>query len=743
MKVKRVPENNDKNQAPKVTGQPKEPRMYQPTPDIEEDDINLGDLIGVLFENRWLIAAITFAALLIGAYQAFTAVPIYQADGLLQVEEKSPGLTNLDTSSMFEDYALVNAEIEILRSRSVLGTVVDNLQLDIYAEPEYMPYIGRALARRAPDDERPLIKVDTLDVPDSMREQSMKLVAEGSGNYSLYDAADALLLRGTVDQVAKLELPDGESMTLFVSTLQAEKDQVFWLQRGSRLNSTQSLQGRLTVAERGEWSGILEISVQGADPESITRQANEIANVYVRKNVERKSAEAAKTLEFLDSQLPLVRADVEAAELTLNTYRLEKGSIDLPAETQGVLQTIVSIEAQINKLQQEREKVRLAFTEIHPTIVAVDRQISRLNGELSELNSQVRDLPTTQQELLSIIRDVEVNTALYRSLLDTAQELRVVKAGTVGNVRVIDYAYTPTSPVKPNRSRMMMLALILGGFVGVAAAFAKKALKAGVDDPDLIEKHVNIPIYATISHSRRQDRIYKALKSEKAERAILAVDTPDDPAIESLRNLLTALHFGMMDVKNNCIMIAGPSPGVGKSFVSVNLATVLTSTDKKVLLIDGDLRRGHLNEYLGIPRENGLSEFISGEIPIGDALHQTSVPGLTLVPTGALPPNPTEMLLHQRFSNCLSVLTPRYDHIIIDSPPILAAADASIIGQMAGGTLMILKAGAHPMREIEQAVKRLHQAEVNLRGILFNDVMTSSRNYGAGKYHYQYSYKKS
>lgn len=726
-----------------MTGQPKELHMYQSTPDIEEDDINLGDLIGVLIENRWLILVITLAALTVGAYKAFVAVPIYRADGLLQVEEKSPGLTNLDTSSMFDDYALVNAEIEILRSRSVLGTVVDNLQLDIYAEPEYSPYIGAALARRAPADERPLIKVDTLDVPDSMRGQYMKLIADGSGNYTLYDSADSFLLRGQVDKVAKLELPGDATMTLFVSALQADRDQAFWIGRGSRLSSTRSLQGNLEVSERGEWSGILAISVQGSDPESITNQVNEIANVYVRQNVERKSAEAAKTLEFLDSQLPLVRQNVEAAELALNSYRLEKGSIDLPAETQGVLQAIVSVEAQINELRQEREKIRLAFTEIHPTIVAVDRQIDRLNGQLNNLNGQVRDLPTTQQELLSLLRDVEVNTVLYTSLLDTAQELRVVKAGTVGNVRIIDYAFTPTSPISPNRSRMLLLALIVGGFAGVAAAFARKALKAGVDDPDVIEKHVNIPIYATISHSRRQSRIFKDLKSDKAKRAILAVDTPDDPAIESLRNLLTALHFGMMEVKNNCIMIAGPSPGVGKSFVSVNLATVLTSTGKKVLLIDSDLRRGHLNEYLGIERENGLSEFISGEIPIGEALHLTSVPGLTLVPTGTLPPNPTEMLLHQRFSNCLSVLTPRYDHIIIDSPPILAAADASIIGQMAGGTLMVLKAGVHPMREIEQAVKRLDQAKVNLRGILFNDIKSHSRNYGAGKYNYQYSYKNS
>jgi tyrosine-protein kinase Etk/Wzc len=119
------------------------------------------------------------------------------------------------------------------------------------------------------------------------------------------------------------------------------------------------------------------------------------------------------------------------------------------------------------------------------------------------------------------------------------------------------------------------------------------------------------------------------------------------------------------------------------------------------------------------------------------------VRGLTLIPTGTLPPNPAELLLHQRFTNCLSVLTPRYDHIIIDSPPILAVTDASIIGQMAGGTLMVLKAGEHPMREIELAVKRLQQADVNLRGIVFNDIDVSSQRYGAGRYSYQYNYEKS
>ena len=727
-----------------MTDAPKTVHMYPPPPEFDNDDIDLAKLLGILIENRWLIAAITLLTLAVGGYKSFTEVPVYEVENLLQIEKSDSSLlSNLDAASMFNEYASINAEIQILHSRSVLGEVVDKLKLDIKAQPE-LSVLGAALARRRAEHERPLIRVDTLDLPDSMRSRSMKLVAADSQRYELYDDSNEFLLRGAVGEVARLDLGGGETLRLFVSVLQGKPGQAFRVYKIPRISATQSLQGGLEVEERVPPSGILALSLTGADPQSIQRQVNEIAKVYVQQNVERRSAEAQQTLDFIDQQLPIVRTNMESAELALNDYRIEQGSVDLPLETQTVLQGIVAIEAQLNNLRQEREKIRQAFTEVHPTALVLNRQIGRLNAQLARLNDQVKSLPGTQQELLRLLRDVEVNTALYRSLLDTAQQLRVVKAGTIGNVRVIDYAVLPNHPGGPNRTRIMLLALLLGAIGGVAAAFARQALKSGVEDADLVEKQVNIPVYATVLHSRRQNRIVKSLKAGKAKRAILAVDQADDPAIESLRNLQTALHFGMINIKNNCVMIAGSGPGVGKSFVSLNLAAVLAGNGKKVLLIDGDLRRGHLHQYLGMERERGLSEFIRGDLPIDKVLHPTSVPGLTLIPTGALPPNPAELLLHQNFSDCLNVLTSCYEHIIIDSPPILAVTDATIIGQMAGGVLLVLKSGAHPMREIELSIKRLQQAEVNLRGIVFNDIRIKTGNYGAGRYNYynyQYSYK--
>ncbi len=708
-------------------------QIFIQAPDYAEDEIELGDLIAVVLQTKWLIIGITAATVFLGGAYAFLSTPIYQADGLLQVEDQKSGLGSLDISELLlEGDASVTAEIQLLKSRLVLGDAVDNLKLDIKAEPDYFPIIGRALA--SGED---VIQVDRLDVPDAWIGEELRLVAGKTGAYQIYDPDGDVLLDGKVGETASKD-----DVFIFVSALTASDGTEFQLERQARLKAIEDLQERLKVSEKGKSSGILSIVLEGDDPHEVTDQVNEIANIYVRKNVERKSAEAEKTLEFLDAQLPLVKQQMESAEVALNTYRLEQGSVDLPLETRAILESVVSIEGQLIELEQKRDEVIQLFTSEHPTVKALDIQLLRLQAELDSLNQQVQGLPNTQQEVLRLFRDVQVNTELYTVLLNNAQELRVVKAGTVGNVRVVDYAVIPYKPLKPKKKLILVVSLLLGGFLGTITAFIKKALSGGVEDPDLVEKQIGIPVYAVIAHSKNQETLDKHIKKGNRQFNVLAESDLEDPAIESLRNLRTALHFGMMEAKNNIIMIAGPRPTVGKSFVSVNLAAVLASADKKVLLVDGDLRKGHLHQYVGHSRAPGLSELISGTTDVNAAVHQTSLADLDFLSTGALPPNPAELLLHDNFTKLMNKLSTQYDQIIIDSPPILAVTDATIIGQVAAASLMIIKAGAHPMREIEQCVKRLQQAGVNLRGLLFNDVDVLSSRYGAGRYSYQYQYKK-
>jgi len=738
----------------------------------DNDKIDLVEIFSIFIENKWLIVFTTVAALAIGFGITFIATPVYQADAMLQVEEKKssqplyPGALDVQVTAM--------AEIHLMKSRMILGSAVKNLNLEIIAEPKYFPVIGNAIARRFQQHHvnnevsSPLfgqkqyawggeaIRVDTFTVPPTWLGKELILIAGKQGHYRLmYKDNDKdeflLLLEGEVGKLARKQLEDRQqSIALFVSLLRARPDTQFRIMRQSLSDAISFLSEHVQVEEKDKNTGIVEFTMQSANPKSAEQTLNEIANIYVRQNVEQKSAEAQKTLEFLEKQLPLLKEQVEASTDALNSFRTIKGSVDLDIETQDVLKGVVELKTQITLLEQKRDELRTKFTQWHPSVIAIEKQIARLQDQFNSHQKQIEVLPETQQVILRLSSDVKVNTELYNTLINNAQTLRVSKAGTVGNVRIVDYAELPTLPIKPKKVMILVFSFFLGLISGIALAFIRKALYRGVEDPDLIEKQLNIPVYATIPHSTQQEkfniRLKKAYKQQSNKLSILALENKDDLAIESLRSLRTTLHFAFLEAQNNIIMITGPSPGIGKSFVSINLATVLADAGKKILLIDGDLRKGTFHKSLALSREPGLSELISNTISLDAAMHKIPMTNFDFISTGAIPPNPSELLLHERFGNLLANISKHYDHVIIDSPPVLAVTDAAIIGRMASVTLMVVKAGQHPMRELEQSTKRLTQAGVQLKGFVFNDVPEASSIYGYGsygRYIYQYSYQQS
>ncbi|MDD5525422.1 MAG: polysaccharide biosynthesis tyrosine autokinase, partial [Smithella sp.] len=745
-----------------------------------DDKIDLGEILAVLTDNKWLIAFITGVFLTIGTIKAFTDSPVYKTDAIMQVEAQAQAVKALESTegnNFLKPEIPVMAEVELINSRMVLGQVIKNLGLDIIATPNYFPIIGKAFARRFEQQvfeqhtkEEKIssalfgltqyawggesIRVDTFTVPAYWRDKEFTLIAGKPGHFQLM-LKDTPILEGEVGKLVSKQLDDQQYVTLFVPLLKARPGTQFTVMRLSEYEAIEQLKKNLLVAEKGKDTRILELTLQDNNPQLAVQILNEIVNIYIRQNVEKKSAEAQNTLKFLHQQIPLLKEQLGIATDALNDYRNRKGSIDLNIETQGVLEGVVKLKTEITQLQQQRDQLRERFTESHPSIVALDKQIARLQGQMNAQDKKIEVLPETQQDILKLTRDVQVATELYTVLLNKAQTLQVAKAGAVADARIIDYASLPIKPIKPKKALIMAFSLILGLILGVAFTFIRRALNRGVEDPDLIEKELHIPVYASIPHSMEQEKLSKKLKSnygrKNNEPFILAVQNKDDLAIESLRSLRTTLHFAFLEAQNNIIMITGPSPGVGKTFVSINLAAVLADAGKKILLIDGDMRKGFINKVLGVDRGNGLSELISNTGSNGasmrdKAIHRIPIANLDFIPTGSIPPNPSELLLHERFGQLLASISKNYDHVIIDSPPILAVTDAAIIGRLASATLMVVKAGQHPMRELEQSVKRLSQAGVHLKGVVFNDLPELSSRYGYGygqnKYVYQYSYKK-
>ncbi len=585
------------------------------------------------------------------------------------------------------------------------------------------------------------VDIFQLDVPSSYLSKPLELVAGENNTYTLYNDDGEILLQGTVG-----EQVSSSGFTMQVKTLNARPETRFDVVKQRKLNTIIDYQQQLGAAERGKDSGIISLSMQHDDPQYAISILDEVSRLYVRQNVERNSAEAAQSLEFLREQLPQVRKELERYEQALNEYQTSTKSVDITIETQAILDQIVELDTLISEQNLKRAEMERRFTRQHPSYQALLDQMEQLKRQKAELTSKVESLPATQQELLRLTRDVAVTTEVYTTMLNSTQELDVLRAGTVGNVRVIDTAdVNVEEPVKPKKALIAIIATLLGGFIGVALVLLRKALNRGVEDPDVIEQ-LGLPVYATIPFSRDQEVVEGGVKSRRpattATSGLLAVTNPADLAIEALRSLRTSLHFARLEAKNNILMISGPSPGVGKSFVSANLGTIMAQAGQRVLLIDADMRKGYLNKLFKLPAENGLSELLATRITSKDAIHQTEVEGLQVVPRGQIPPNPSELLMHANFTSFLDNVKDEYDIVIVDTPPILAVTDAAIVGRQVGMSLIVTRFAVNAAREIEVAMRRFEQNDIQLKGAIFNAVEKKASAYGYGNYgYYNYEYK--
>jgi tyrosine-protein kinase Etk/Wzc len=720
----------------------------------DDDSINLASYLDLLFDNRWLIASIALIVTLLGSTYAFMATPVYEANILVQVEDSASSSKNVlgDLSSVFDLKTAATAEMEILRSRFVITRAVNNSLLYISVEPKYFPIVGRWAASRNRALSKPgffgaggyvwgaeKAEVSIFNVPKQFEGALFELTATGAGGYRISLPDDHGYIAGRVGETVRQQTRFGP-FELRVESLAANAGAQFHMVRAPILASVERLQSALSIAEKGKQSGIIGVSMEGTDPVRTAATLNEIGKEYIRQNVERKSEEAEKSLAFLDKQLPEMKVDLEQAEVKYNNLRNSRGTVDLTEEAKTVLQQSVVSQTKLVELKQKRDELLTRFQNANPLVEAVNRQIGTLNAEIDNVNAKIKRLPSVEQDVFRLTRDVKVNTDLYTALLNNAQQLRLVKASKVGNARLLDVAESPLRPVRPKRAIVMAVSLLIGLFLGVVGAFVRKNLFGGIEDPHEIEQMLGLTVSAAIPHSDKQEELYDFMQGNPQKVSVLAHDDPTDAAIESLRSFRTSLQFAMLGAKNNIVMITGPTPGVGKSFVSVNFAAVLASTGKKVLLIDADLRKGYLQRYFGLKRKDGLSELIAGQRKLDESIHRNVVENVDFIATGVLPPRPAELLAHENFTTFLKEASARYDIVIIDTAPVLAVSDALVVAAHVGSIFNIVRGGVSTMGEIEEAVKRIKLSGAGVTGIVFNDLKARMGRYGYGSKYGKYRY---
>ncbi|MBR8220445.1 polysaccharide biosynthesis tyrosine autokinase [Burkholderia ambifaria] len=716
------------------------------------DDPELVRYVDLLLTNRWMVAGIAAAVFAAGAAYALLARPIYASNLLIQVEDSTGGADSLlgSVSSLFDGKIQAAAEIEILQSRMVVGHAVKNLRLYIDAAPKRFPLIGKAIAARAHGLSRPglfgfggygwgteSIDIGTFDVPKTFEGDRFELTALPDGRFRLENGDLDQPIEGALGQLVE-STQAGGTFRIRVDALHARPGAVFQVERHSELKTLQRLQKHLTVSEIRKQSNVINVSLKGEDPDTVANILNTIGTAYVAQNVKRKSAEAEKSLAFLENVAPQLKQNLEQAEAKYNAMRRKRGTFDLGIEAQAYLQDSIATQATLLALQQKRAEASTRFAAGHPEMQALDRQIDGAKQKIDGLSARLRAFPDIEQDELRLRRDVEVGNEMYVGVLNNIQQLRLVSAGKVGNVREVDNAPVPEEPVEPRKALILALSAILGVMLGVTAAVARESLFGGVKDSSDIERRTGLSVYGTIPDSPMQRTAAATAARRGYIPSLLANESPADAAIESLKSLRTALGLTLLDANNNRVLLTGPSPGVGKSFVSANLAAVMAAAGHRVLLIDADMRRGHLHDSFGVRSAPGLSDLLTGSVSWQDATRHGVSKGLDFIPTGAASQSTSELLLGESTIRLLDEMSAAYDVVIIDTPPVLAVADASILAPHCATTFLVTRARQTTIDEIAESAKQLNRISSGLLGVLFNGIDTRAfgyrTRYGAYRY---------
>lgn len=702
----------------------------------EANELELGRIVGELIDCRKLIIGITTGFTVIAVLYALMATPIYQANALIQVEQKQGNAILSSLSQMLPDGQLQSApEISLLQSRMILGKTVDDLNLQTQVEKEYFPIIGKGISRIL-NNKNESIKIDKLYIERKEDSTDPEIIITIKDDKHFTVEGDGFKVDGI-----KGEMLDKDKLRILITEINAEPGASFEVKYLSRLKAINNLLEAFNVSDQGKDTGMLGLTLTGTDPNLISKTLNSIANNYLEQNVERQAAQDAKSLDFLNQQLPKVRADLDIAEDKLNSYRKEKDSVDLSMEAKSVLDQIVNVDNQLNELTFREAEISQLYTKEHPTYKALIEKRQTLQQEKTKLNKRVSGMPSTQQEVLRLSRDVESGRAVYLQLLNRQQELSIAKSSAIGNVRIVDDSITDPKPIKPKKILICIIGFILGLFFSVALIMLRFLLRRGIESPEQLEE-MGINVYASIPVS---ECLLKASDKRKRKNnesdKLLAVENPTDLAVEAIRSLRTSLHFAMLEAKNNVLMISGASPNAGKTFVSTNLAATISLANKSVLFIDADLRKGYVHKMLGNEGKSGLSDILSGQANVEETIISVPDGQFDYIGRGQVPPNPAELLMHPRFEKLLAWASAKYDLVIIDTPPILAVTDAAIIGRYAGTTLLVARFESNTVKEIEVSITRFEQSGVNVKGCILNGVVKkASSYYGYGYNYYGYNY---
>lgn len=472
----------------------------------------------------------------------------------------------------------------------------------------------------------------------------------------------------------------------------------------SRILRIQQLDNRVFGVKRG---GLLEFSIIDSEPElseSILREAN---SIFINESISKYSEEARRSIDFLNTNIERIQNALKLSSSKLNNFKEESIPYDISLEAQTKLASLVKLDEEISLLEAEEKEISKTYRSNHPIYQTLIEQKDLLYVRKAELSSQIGKLPSTERDYIELAREVEINETTLQSMLNRRLELSVIEASTTGNIRVIDKPYTFNNQVYPRNLRSIAFALLMAGLISLFYIFINYYFFRKVMSPQDLEFFNKHPVLGVIPNSSEKSHTFN----------------------EAFKSLMINMLMQKDGLKT--IMVAGPTAKVGKSFISLNLAKTLANSNKKVLLVDLDLRRGDLHEDLNVDRKLGFA--------IGKETKAVKINDyLDFVPRGSGIKSEFNFLSSSQLKEFLEQSKEIYDFVVLDTPPILSVSDYAIVSHFVDYKIMVTRQGLTRLTEVKFSIDETEKIDNTIDALVLNDFKSSIAYYGYDYYSYKY-----
>ena len=748
-----------------------------------DDSKNIFSIIAFKYLPYWPIFVLTILiSLTVCWFYLRYETPIYKANASIVLKEDKPtdktdALELLGLSSNSEKN--LENEFEVLKSHTLMRKVVTDMGL--YAQVYIKGNVRDILAY-------PYSPVVFISL-------NPELIQSRTIPFKYLPAEDAVLLAG---KKYPLEVPVNTPYGIFrinknkdiqFSSEKGKKEnEGLYLQLTPVNSLAKDIDKRLIVEAKSKNSSVISLTITDQSAKRAENILNNLIRVYNKAGIDDKNTTAANTLSFIRDRLAIVNSDLSKVEDQIQSYKSKEGIVDLSeqgklylgsvqstdqklAETQIQLSVLDQIEKYVIKkgdkpgtvpatlsvsdplllelLQKlyeaelDLDKIRGTAGENSPSVKALQSDIDRIKpGILENLNSLRKSLlvteksleaqgnrnsevlkavPYRERELLAINRKQIIENTIYTFLLQKQEETTLSVASAVAESRLVDEAESSTFPVSPIKVNIYLLGLFIGVFVGAVIVLTKEQYNRSVLFRTDIENQTNAPILGEIVHNPTGETF--AIKDGK--RTIIA---------EQFRSIRTSLNYLGINKDRKVILLTSSFSGEGKSFIAINLAVTLTLADKKVVLLEFDLRKPKIIQMLNIPLKKGLSEYMADLAGVDEIVQEVSeIPQLFIISSGAIPPNPTELIMNGKIDILMEYLKKNFDYIIIDSPPIGLVTDAKLLSHYANTCLYIIRHGYTPKAYLKMINNLYVSGDLTNMNLIFNGLKPRGVTYGYGQ----------